>query len=99
MLLPGTIKEVVPASAFNTRGEMVIESRIEHSERNGEKWMSTGELDLLTATLMLDGRYQDSCIIFPCRISAKLTEAFHLYVRFKKMMTIKSNEKMTPQYI
>ena len=59
--------------------------------------MATGELDMLMATLMLDGRYQDSCFKFPCSISSKLTEAFHLYVRFKKMMTIKSNEKMTPQ--
>ena len=32
---------------------MVIESRIEHSERNGEKWMSTGKLDVLMATFIL----------------------------------------------
>ena len=47
-----------------TGEDISILSRIEHTQQRGEKWMATGEVDLMIATMVLfDRRYEDLCFV------------------------------------
>ena len=35
-------------------------ARLNHSKSGGKTWMATGELQMMTALIMKDGRYEDS---------------------------------------
>ncbi|KAI2506509.1 hypothetical protein MHU86_7919 [Fragilaria crotonensis] len=44
-------------------------------------------MDLMVATLMLDGRYEDSAFVVPFSICEGISIAFGSYVRYKKLLT------------
>ena len=63
---------------------MNIINRIKHTQSMGEEWMSTGEVDLMIATMLFDRRYEDLCFVLHCAYSLYLEHAVDLYVRYKK---------------
>ena len=48
--------------------------------------MSSSEMDLMVATLMLDGRYKDSAFVVPFSICKSISIAFGLYISYKKLL-------------
>jgi hypothetical protein len=64
-LLPPTYAHSVPATSLPVKGGMSILRRILHSNSEGSTWMQSSEMNLMVATLMLDGRYEDSTFVLP----------------------------------
>ncbi|KAI2512121.1 hypothetical protein MHU86_2208 [Fragilaria crotonensis] len=86
-LLPPTYANPVPATSLPVKGHISILRRIIHSHSEGTTWMSSSEMDLMVATLMLDGRYEDSAFVVPFSICEGISIAFGSYVRYKKLLT------------
>ena len=85
-LLPPTYANPVPATSLPVKGHMSILRRIIHSHSEGTTWMSSSEMDLMVATLMLDGRYEDSAFVVSFSICESISIAFGLYVSYKKFL-------------
>jgi hypothetical protein len=45
------------------RVEIISHARLNHSKSGGKTWMATGELQMMTALLMKDGRYEESVAV------------------------------------
>jgi hypothetical protein len=73
-------------------GDILILSRIEHTHKKGEKWMATGEVDLMIATMLFDRRYEDLCFVLHCAYSIHLEHAVNLYIRYKNALDYHSND-------
>jgi len=59
-LLPPPLGLLVSPEKMHCSGELVSHARLEHGKRGGKMWMATGELQMMTALLMKDGRYEES---------------------------------------
>ena len=75
-LLPPTYVNPVPVTSLPVKGHMSILQRIIHSHSDGTSWMSSSEMDLMGAILMVDGRYEYSAFVVP----------FSLYVSYEKLL-------------
>jgi hypothetical protein len=85
-LLPPTYANPVPATSLPVKGHISILRRIIHSHSDGTTWMSSSEMDLMVATLMLDGRYEDSAFVVPFSICEGISIAYGSYVAYKKWL-------------
>ena len=56
-----------------------MNNRKVHGSMNGKKWMSTGELEMMTALLMRDGKYDDSVAVVPFSLVNAIGTAFEAY--------------------
>jgi hypothetical protein len=80
-------------------GDMSILSRIEHTQKKGEKWMATGEVDLMIATMLFDRRYEDLCFVLHCAYSLHLEYAADLYIRYKNALAYHDAAKEEKNYV
>jgi hypothetical protein len=78
-LLPPPYDFGVPVSALQVKGEMMLAYRLMHTEQKGKKWLATGEIDLMIATLLWDGRYNDVSFVFTCTNLQTIESAFEHY--------------------
>lgn len=62
-LLPPPFCVLVSPHKMRGSGEMGSDERLKHSKSGGKTWMATGELQMMTALLMMDGRYEASAAI------------------------------------
>ncbi len=85
-LVPPTYAHSVPATSLPVKGGMSILRRILHSHSEGSTWMQSSEMDLMVATLMLDGRYEDSAFVLPFSYCEGVLIAFGSYVSYKKLL-------------
>ena len=79
-LLPHPLQEpLCPPDAFCVGGEMLTIRRIQHSEKNGTDYFTLGELDMMLAVIMADGRYNDHVTIIPCTYTMNVSLACRAY--------------------
>ncbi|KAI2499199.1 hypothetical protein MHU86_15297 [Fragilaria crotonensis] len=81
------------------KGEVRIERRLLHTEAHGVKWMQSGELDLMMAILLCDGRYQDLCFVMPCCYCDSIAIAFAKFVEYQralKMVKLGKEQDLDP---
>jgi hypothetical protein len=64
-LLPGPLSPLLPPGSIHLHGEILMENRKNHGMMKGTAWMSTGKLEMMTALLMREGRYDDAVGIVP----------------------------------
>ena len=64
-LLPPLYSSIPSLTTMNVRGEMTIKHCLAHTTANGMKWMSSGELHLMSAIDLFDGRFHDLCFVMP----------------------------------
>jgi hypothetical protein len=58
---------------------MLCTRRVEHSEKNGTAYLSLGEIDMMLAVIMADGRYTDEVNIIPCTYTKNVSLASEAY--------------------
>ena len=60
--------------------------------------MTSGELDLLLSTIMIDGRYQKFSFVLPCWNSRDIKNSFQAYVKYHDALQYSRDHKddMTP---
>ncbi len=63
ILLPPPLGLLVSPEKMQFSGELVSHVRLNLSKTGGKTWMTTGELQMMTAHLMKDGRYEESVAI------------------------------------
>ena len=68
-----------------------MKNREVHGSIKGKKWMSTGELEMMTALLMRDGRYDESVAIVPFSIVNAIGTAFKAYKKATLVQQFKSS--------
>jgi hypothetical protein len=71
-------------------GEMVSHARLNHSKSGGKAWMATGELQMMTALLMKDGRYEESVAVLLFTDVQHIQGCFEL---FQKHLSAKKYKK------
>ena len=74
LLLPGSI---------SCRGEMTHKRRVLHTSKT---YMSTGEMDMMLALLLCDGRYENDVSIIPCTYVTAISEAYLAHEQFTKVV-------------
>jgi hypothetical protein len=62
-LVPPPTDVLVPPAKLRMKGEIQLQSRWHHGQAEGKSWMGTGELEMMLALLMKDGRYEASVSI------------------------------------
>jgi hypothetical protein len=62
-LLPPPLGLLVSPEQMQCSGELVSHARLNHSKKGGKTCIATGELQMMTALLMKDGRYEESVAI------------------------------------
>ncbi len=62
-LLPPPLGLLVSPEKMQCSGEMVSHARHDHSKSGSKTWMATSELQMMTALLMKDGRYEESVAV------------------------------------
>jgi hypothetical protein len=77
-LLPPPFSLLVSPEKMRCSGELVSHSRLNHSKSGGKAWMATGELQMMTALLMKDGRYEDSVAILSFTDMQRIQGCFEL---------------------
>ena len=88
-----------PLTTMYVKGEMTIEHRLAHTTANGIKWMSSGELDLMSAIVLFDGRFHDLCFVMPSCLCDSIAIAFAKFVEYQralKMVKLGQTEKLDP---
>lgn len=98
-LLPPPYASVPPLTTMFVKGEVRIERRLLHTEAHGVKWMQSGELDLMMAILLCDGRYQDLCFVMPCCYCDSIAIAFAKFVEYQralKMVKLGKEQDLDP---
>ncbi len=58
--LPSPLGFLVSPEKMQCSGQLVSHGRLNHSKSGSKTWMATGELQIMTALLMKDGRYEES---------------------------------------
>ena len=81
-LLPPIYAHPVHATSLPIKGSMSILRRIIHSHSEGTTWMQSSKMDLMVATLMRDGRYEDSASILPFSYCDGVSIAFGSYISY-----------------
>ena len=79
-ILPGPISKQMPPWAFCVRGEMSSERRLTHTPQS---YMATGEMEMMTALLVNDGRYDDSVFFVPYTYVEHIWEAAAAYAEYE----------------
>lgn len=99
VLLPHPLQDpLCPPDAFCVGGEMLSIRRIQHSEKNGTDYISLGELDMMLAVIMADGRYNDHVTIIPCSYTKNVSlasEAYSDYVNARLQLQFLQTERDT----
>ena len=62
-LIPPPFGDLLLPHELQGGGEIGSQARLDHSKSGGKTWMATGELQMMTALLMRDGRYDTSVAI------------------------------------
>ena len=97
--LPPPYASMPPLTTMYIKGEMTIERRLVHTTANGIKWMSSSELDLMSAIVLFDGRFHDLCLIMPSCLCDSMAIAFAKFVEYQralKMVKLGQTEKLDP---
>ena len=68
-LLPPPFGDLVLPDQLRGCGEVGSQERLDHSKSGGKTWMATGELQMMTALLMMDDRYEESVAILSTSMS------------------------------
>ena len=85
----------MPADTLKLKGEMTLARRKQHTEANGTKWFSTGEVDLMLSILFCDGRYEDAAFVLPVHASNTIKSGFAAHARLKALLQLeKDNAEM-----
>jgi hypothetical protein len=63
LLPPPLVSLLISPEKMRCSGELVTHARLNHSKSGGKAWMGTSELQMMTALLMKDGRYEESVAI------------------------------------
>ena len=96
-LLPAPLSPLLPPGSIHLHGEMHMNNRKVHGSMNGKKWMSTGELEMMTALLMRDGRYDDGVAVMPFSLVNAIGTAFEACKKATLVQQFKesySNDRM-----
>ena len=89
-LLPPPFGLLVSPEKMRCSGEMVSHGRLNHSKSGGKTWMATGELQMMAALLMKDGRYEESVAILSFTDMQLIQGCFEL---LQKHLSAKKYEK------
>jgi len=90
-LLPGPLSPLLPPGSIHLHGEILMENRKNHGRMKGTAWMSTGELEMMTALLMRDGRYDDAVAIVPFSLVNAIGAAFEAYKKATLVQKFKNS--------
>jgi hypothetical protein len=89
-LLPPPLGLLVSPEKRQCSGELVSHARLDHSKSGGKTWMAKGELQMMTALLMKDGRYEESVAILLFIDMQLIQGRFEL---LQKLLSAKKYEK------
>jgi hypothetical protein len=78
-LLPGPLSPLLTPRSIHLHCEILMENRKNHGRMKGTAWMSAGKLEMMTALLMRDGRYEDAVAIVPFSLVNTIGTAFEAY--------------------
>lgn len=78
-LLPFPLMKMLPPLSLCLRGEMTSVRRVEHS---AVSFMSTGEMEMMLALLLSDGRYDDEVSVVPFSYLEAISEAAGVHSKF-----------------
>ena len=76
ILLPGPLSPLLPPGSTHLHGEILMGNRKKRGRIKGTAWMNTGKLEMMTALLMRDGRYDDAVAIVPFALVNAIGKAF-----------------------
>jgi hypothetical protein len=98
-LVPPPADVLLAPGKLRIKGEIQLQSRFEHGLASGKSWMGTGELEMMLALLLKDGRYEASVSVIPVtqvHFIQRCFESFSNYYLFdgetKKLMKAKELE-------
>ena len=89
-LLPPPLGLLVSPDKMLCSGEMVSHARLDYSKSGGKTWMATCELQMMTALLMKDGRYEESVAILSLTDMQLIQGCFEL---LQKHLSAKSTRR------
>jgi hypothetical protein len=89
-LLPPPLGLLVSPEKMRCSGELVAYARLNHSKSGGKAWMARGELQMMTALLMMDGRCEASVAILSFTDTQRIQGCFEL---LQKHLSAKKYEK------
>ncbi len=89
-LLPPPLGLLVSPEKMLCSGEMVSHARLDYSKSGGKTWMATCELQMMTALLMKDGRYEESVAILSLTDMQLIQGCFEL---LQKHLSAKSTRR------
>jgi hypothetical protein len=78
-LLLGPLSPLLQPGSIHLHGEILMENRKNHGRMKGTAWMSTSKLEIMTALLMRDGRYDDAVAIVSFSLVSAIGTAFDAY--------------------
>jgi hypothetical protein len=78
-LLPGPLSPFLPLGSIHLHGEILMENRKNHGRMKRTAWMKAGKLEMMTALLMRNGRYNDAVAIVPFSLVHAIKTAFAAY--------------------
>ncbi len=82
-LLPPPLQEPLRTpEAFCVGGKMLCTRRVEHSEKSETAYLNLGEIDMMLAVIMADGRYTDDVTIIPCTYTKNVLLASQAYLDY-----------------
>jgi hypothetical protein len=87
---PTTIGSPLCQETMRCSGKLVSHGRLNHSQSGGKTWMATGELQMVTALLMMDGRYKEPVAILSITNMQLIQGCFEL---LQKHLSAKKYEK------
>ena len=90
-LLPGPLSPLLPPGSIHLHGEILMENRKNHGRMKGTAWMSTSKLEIMTALLMRDGRYDDALAIVPFSLVNAIGAVFEAYKKATLVQKFKNS--------
>ena len=79
---------LLPPKKMYVHGDMMLDTRIEHTKSMGKHWLQTFSLDMMLAMLLRDGRYETCTTVIPCQLIPNIRAAFEAHQRLKRMQEI-----------
>ena len=89
-LLPLPARPLLPHGALRIHGFVRTSRRVKHSKKEGTKWLDIGEIDMMLALLLRDGRYDDSATILPMAYAQTIAAGFDAHVRYVEMLELEN---------
>jgi hypothetical protein len=90
---------MIPSTTMFVKGKMTIERCLAHTTANKIKWMSSGEIDLMAAIVIFDGRFYDFCFVMPSCLCDSIAIPFAKFVEYQhalKMVQLGKTQNLDP---